>query len=189
MATPKELIACVADVTGVPVATVAVHDRNLAEEGLRTPALRGRGVSRVTYQDAANLLIAIAASRNVKDSVKTVRDYVDLTADSGMQIGEDVRGRTFGDALAALLEAVPTTPERFTGRESDSDEITVSVFGPYLSAQIEVIRQGEAPRRWRYHDLGGLPSKDQSRYGDLVFIAQLTHTTLGHVGTLVAADA
>lgn len=188
MATPKDLIASVAELTGVPIATVIVHDRNLAEAGLRTPALRGRGVSRVTYQDAANLLIAVAASRNVKDSVKTVRDYAELNADSGMQFGEEVRGRTFGDALAALLEAVPTTPERFSGRDSRSDEIVVSIYGPDLSAQIDVRRHGEPARRWQF-DTRGWPKSDRPRSGDLTYIAQFTHATLGHVGTLVAGDA
>src|SRR5690606_10667084 len=111
MATPKELVAKIAAMTGVPEGTVIQHDRNLSVAGLRTVGGRGRAAATVTYQDAANLLIAVAGSRNVKDSVKTVQEYAELKARDPMVFDDDgkdvIRGRTFGDALAALLEALP----------------------------------------------------------------------------------
>ncbi|MBN9468998.1 MAG: hypothetical protein J0J10_09525 [Bosea sp.] len=190
MATPKELIASVAEHTGVPLATVIVHDRNLAEEGLRSPALRGRGVSRVTYQDAANLLIAVAASRNVKDSAKTVREYVDLMSHEPMFSGEEKRGRTFGDALAALLEAVPAARERFSGPEGD--RITVALFGPKARARIDVMRQDEKPQRWDYEAEGeSWPKRPAGKHppiADLTFISEFTQITIGCVGELVAGE-
>lgn len=181
----------VAEQTGVPAATVVQHDRNLSLAGLRTVGGRGLAVARVTYQDAANLLIAVAASRNVKDSVKTVRDYVDLPTMQPMNFGDEVRGRTFGDAVAALLELVPTAPERFSGRDATSHEFVVSISGPALSAKIEWSRPGPVPHKrettvWSFIDLDG---KGPRPVADLTYIAQFTHTTLGHVGTLVAGDA
>lgn len=186
MATPKELITSVAEHTGVPLATVIVHDRNLAEEGLRSPALRGRGVSRVTYQDAANLLIAVAASRNVKDSAKTVRDYAELPSHEPLFSGEEIRGRTFGDALAALLEAVPPARESFGG--PDGDRIEISLFGPDPRARIAITRKGEKEMTWSYE--ADVRSREKRRgIADLTFISQFTQITIGFVGELVAADA
>jgi hypothetical protein len=75
MATPKQLVKVVAESLGVSEATVTVHDRNLLLGGLRSAGKRGRGVAHVTAEDAANLLMAVAGSRNVKDSVKTVNEH------------------------------------------------------------------------------------------------------------------
>lgn len=189
LATPKELVAVIAAQTGIPEVTVGIHDRNLAEAGLRSPALRGRGISRVTYQDAANLLIAVAASRNVKDSVKTVKDYIDLPTHEPLFSGEEERGRTFGDALAALLEAVPAARESFGGPEGD--RVTVSLYGPKARARIEVVRSSERqPLQWDYEADGESwpkrPAGKRAPLADLTFISQFTQITIGFVGELVA---
>ncbi|NGO54207.1 hypothetical protein [Allomesorhizobium camelthorni] len=187
MATPKELVSAIARETGVPEPTVIVHDRNLAEVGLRTPAMRGRGVSRVTFQDAANLIIAVAGSRNVKDSAATVREYALLPASKPLifGVGQETitRGSTFGDALAALLEAVPASADSFSGE--DGDWVTVSLFGPDPRAVIEIMRRGEelSTREYAKSRKRGDPSPT---FADLQFISRFTQITIGHVGTLVA---
>ena len=183
MATPKELVAVIAEQTGIPEVTVGIHDRNLAEAGLRSPALRGRGISRVTYQDAANLLIAVAASRNVKDSVKTVKDYTDLPTHEPLFSGEEERGRTFGDALAALLEAVPPARESFGG--PDGDRIEVSLFGPVHRARIAIARKGEK-EIIRDYEVEVRSRDKRTSLVDLTFISQFTQITIGFVGELVA---
>lgn len=181
-------MAVIAAQTGIPEVTVGIHDRNLAEAGLRSPALRGRGISRVTYQDAANLLIAVSGSRNVKDSVMTVRDYVDLVSPEPLFSGEEERGRTFGDALAALLEAVPAARESFSGL--DGDLITVSLYGPKARARIDVVRRDEKPDRWDYEAEGeswpNRPAGKRAPLADLTFISQFTQITIGLVGEVVA---
>lgn len=78
MATPGEMVHAVAEVLGVPEATVIVHDRNLLIAGLRTKGGRGRSAPQVTARDVANLLIGVAASTVIKDTAETVRRYSPL---------------------------------------------------------------------------------------------------------------
>ncbi len=187
MATPKQLVQVVAENTGVPEGTVILHDRNLLNAGLRTEGQRGRGKSAVTFQDAANLLIAVAGSRNVKDSVKTVRDYSALPGRDTFTDGVEVRGKTFGDALAALLEAVPRDRESFSGGEG-SGWVEVSIFGPNPKAIVEICKAGESTAmRFDYDPMWGA-KRGESKWKavDLQFIAKFTHTTIGFVGELVS---
>lgn len=185
MASPKELVSEIAKQTGVPEGTVVQHDRNLSVAGLRTMAGRGRAAAQVTYQDAANLLIAVAGSRNVKDSVKTVEEYANLKARDPMVFNDNgekvVRGRTFGDALAALLEAVPADRDAYADPEHGSVE--VSIYGPRPAARIE----WKVGNRSDTLDYREVRQRDAPRpFADLQFIARFTQVTLGHVGELVA---
>lgn len=187
MATPKELVEKVAELTGVPEGTVIQHDRNLSVAGLRTVGGRGRAAAQVTYQDAANLLIAVAGSRNVKDSVKTVQEYAGLPGRDTFTDGNEIRGKTFGDALTALLEAIPQSRDSFTGGD-DSGWVEVSLFGPNPKAVIEISKPGDAtPMRFDYDQMWGARRGERKWVSvDLQFIAKFTHTTIGHVGELVA---
>jgi len=78
---PAVVVAAVSDATGVPEASVTVHDRNLANEKLRAIGGRGRSGATQTPLDAARLIVAVACSRNVKDSADTVRANTDLIAE------------------------------------------------------------------------------------------------------------
>lgn len=191
MATPKELVAKIADLTGVPEGTVILHDRNLLNAGLRSEGLRGRGKSVVTYLDAANLLIAVAGSRNVKDSAKTVRDYADLKASTALSFdvgGQDVtRGETFADALAALLEAVPASREDFAG--DDAAWIDVSLFGPSPRAVIEYQKRGAKDAVKLQYDSAWKRGEAKPGAADLQFIAKFSQATIGHVGELLRGNA
>jgi len=190
MATPKELVAEVAEQTGVPVGTVVLHDRNLLTAGLRGIGQRGRGKSVVSFRDAANLLIAVSGSRNVKDSAKTVRDYSRLFADAPLVFidgeKETARGRTFGDALVTLLEAVSESRELAWG---NGWWVTVSLYGPTPRAEIEIQRpnQGE-PQRLIYEKSSRPTRAAQESTPDLQFISRFSQVTLGRVGELVASD-
>ena len=62
MATPGQMVQTMADVLGMPAATVSQYDRQLAEAGLRTTGGRGPSAAKVGATDAANLLIAILGS-------------------------------------------------------------------------------------------------------------------------------
>ncbi|MFQ6181644.1 hypothetical protein ACLMJV_06765 [Sinorhizobium meliloti] len=183
MATPKELVAMVAHQTGVPEGTVTVHDRNLLNAGLRSEGQRGRGKSVVSFEDAANLLIAVAGSRNVKDSAKTVRDYASLVASAPLVFDDDgkevSRGETFGDALAALLEAVPANRDSY--RDPEHGSVDVFLYGPNPSARIEW-RIGD-----RFDRIDYSVRKSSRTFADLQFISKFTQVTIGFVGELVAA--
>ena len=79
MATPGQLVEAMALSLGIPVATVIQFDRQLAENGLRSKSGRGTSAAAVTARDAANLLIAVAASPlagpTVKEAVRTCEAY------------------------------------------------------------------------------------------------------------------
>src|ERR1700681_1079470 len=83
MATPGKLRDVVADALGFSgqLQMVDVHLRNLREAGLMSKAKRGRGAAEVRPTDAANMLIAVAGSAYVKDSVSAVEKYASLVAD------------------------------------------------------------------------------------------------------------
>ncbi len=113
MATPKQLVEVIATVFNVSEATVTVHDRNLSVAGLRTMAGRGRAAAQVTPRDAANLMVAVAASRNVKDSVYTVEQFGGLHSkqkwDCHLLNPPEMKGlgknHTLVEAIAALIES------------------------------------------------------------------------------------
>lgn len=117
MATPGELVTTVAKVLGLPPATVALHDRALAEHGYRRTGGRGRSSIKVSPEDAAHLLIAVVAAPIagpvVKDTISNFNRYQALIAHKQSQeLGDwsplnamtDLSvGHSFGAALAALI--------------------------------------------------------------------------------------
>lgn len=180
MATPRELVRTVAKSTGVPENTVIQHDRNLMTAGLRSAGQRGRGESKVTYTDAVNLLIAVTAARNVKDSVAVVNAYAPLklaSMKSGYMWEDDKRGATFGDGIAAMLEA---SPEYVYDRDF---WINVIMHGPKPSAKIE-ISIGSTEHHFQFpaelSKLGPYAWK-----GDFEFMAKFTHVSIGMVGDIL----
>ena len=89
MASPKQLIAGLAEILDIPEATLIVHDRNLAEAGIRKKAKAGRGSvsNTVTAEDAAALIVAAVASPRVRDSADTVGRYSDEVSEIAQFIG------------------------------------------------------------------------------------------------------
>lgn len=183
MATPKQLVAKIAEVSGVPEGTVILHDRNLMTAGLRSLGVRGRGTSAVTFEDAANLLIAVAASRNVKDSAKVVSSYKDLPADYLIDFTDEQRGASFGDAIAALMEALAASPEAWKAGSEDDGSVDVFLYGPHPSAKIDIRTKGKN-HTYRYEV--GYEQQKRRTGGDLEFISKFSQSSLGHIGTLVA---
>jgi hypothetical protein len=78
MATPGALVKAMAEVLGLPEATVTQYDRQLSEDGLRSKSGRGSSAAKVTARDAASLLIAIVASPSIKAASQTCITYGDL---------------------------------------------------------------------------------------------------------------
>src|SRR5438105_5022742 len=111
----------IAQILGIPEATVVQHDRNLATAGLRTKAGRGRSAAQVTSHDAANLLIAIGGApisgASVKESRRTCERYRLLRAYGKSGSFSRLRSRlptlvrlpdkhSFGDAIATLINSI-----------------------------------------------------------------------------------
>ncbi len=189
MATPRQLVEDTAEILGVSEATVVVHDRNLATAPtpLRSVAGRGRAAARVTAGDAANLLIAVAASESVKDSAKTVLAYRDLVGgsavDSGIQSYDELPARhTFGQALAALIEAAAA--KEIT--QSRNLNLTVTCRGPRATAKIEWEINGKSS--WTlYEPQSKWPARTKLRpVGDLERMTTVTENTIFRLGAAVA---
>lgn len=131
-----------ASVLGIPETTSASHLRNLREAGLLTKTGRGTSAAHMTTHDAALLLIAAAASPNVKDSVETVHAFQTLKSKYGRpridlaryaNIDDD---HTFVDALIALLDAAAHN------ELAQKDDFKVRLFGPIVKAEIKWKRAG-----------------------------------------------
>jgi hypothetical protein len=208
MATPRQLVETVAEVLGISVATVIVHDRNLstAPVPLRTVAGRGRAAAKITAVDAANLLIAVAASDSVKNSVSTVLTYAGLRAGSrttrkgyssfastsptGIRSIDALPvGHTFGEFLAALIDGVATKelrPEEFTS--------TVRFNGPRPSADIEWTfpeRQENEHHNLRAEDMEyklAPKKKWPGESGDMFRTTEFSEQTILRVGGVVGVS-
>jgi len=183
MATPKQLVQKVAELTGVPVNTVVQHDRNLADAGLRTVAGRGRAAARVTSLDAANLLIAVAASRNVKDSALIVQTYGTLEARGAFTFDEVSRGETLVDALVFFLELLPKDRDAFA--DPDKGRMEVRFYGLNPRAEISFLAR-DVSLDLEFHPGKTHPSAKWKGM-DLEFISRFTQITVGHVGELISA--
>jgi hypothetical protein len=129
----------VAEVLGVPETSTASHVRNLREAGLLSKKGRGVTAAHMTTRDAARLLIATAASPNIKDSAETVTSFAKLENRYGQPKIRFERyaslnpDHSFIDALVALLDLVVAgefpSPSEFG--------FYVRMFAPRLHAEIE----------------------------------------------------
>jgi hypothetical protein len=140
MATPGQLVECVAAALNMSHATVVLYDRVLAENGLRSKGGRGKSAAKVTAEDAANLLIAIAgtSSGGIATAARTVELYSGLRYRKRLYWKDLISDETPG----ALIEAAKTIQE--------TDFLTVPgmeglgsnhSFRDGLVALIEAVRQ------------------------------------------------
>lgn len=172
MASPGEMVKRIAETLGVPEASVTLHDRNLADAGLRTKGGRGRSAAKMSACDAANLLMAVAGSSMVKDAVQTVEAYANLPARNGefsfdseehrlgfegseprcwhlagfpiAALQELTADHTFKDALSALISAAASGSLQET-----IDKLPTEMVGEHRIPnlwRIEVILWGPYPQ-------------------------------------------
>ena len=150
MATPGQLVHTVSKVLGIPQATVVQYDRNLVEAGLRTKGGRGLSAARVTSQDAASLLIAIAGApisgATVKETQATWTRFAPLRAikvgkpttfsrlsrSNFPTLGKLGRGHSFHEAIAAVIDSIVAGEFRpwtsaYVSLDSPSPHATISV--------------------------------------------------------------
>lgn len=185
MASAKQMVAKVSEHLGVPLESVTVIDRFLAEAGLRTRALRGRGQTAMTYRDAANLIIATALGAAPKDAVTHVKSYGALPSrrvKEDASIAEDALGVTFGEALANMIEAVAESREEFSAPDDAPGAMSARVllYGPEPQAEIILVK-GARPSTFEF---GSMPR----RVGDLRRTVEFSQVTLGHVGEAIAEE-
>jgi hypothetical protein len=164
MAYPRQLVQTIAQAFGLSEATVAVHDRLLAENGLRVSGGRGRSASQVRPEDAANLLIAIAGAPisgpSVRETIQTVARYAHLPAkhptynqqgnwDGIRALSGLTKGHSFSAALSEIIRAFARgdletmdqiwAPSR---RTADHDpgflEVVVEIASPWPEAKITI---------------------------------------------------
>jgi hypothetical protein len=147
---------------------------------------RGRAAARVTPGDAANLLIAVAASESIKDSAKTVLAYRDLSGESAVNSGiqrydELPAGHTFGQALAALIEAA-ARKEIILSRKLN---LKITCFGQRAKAKVEWEIDGKSS--WTmYEPQSKWPVKTKLvPVGDLERMTTVTENTIFRLGATV----
>jgi hypothetical protein len=151
MATPGKFVTIVADVLGIPHATVVLHDRYLVTAGFRTKGARGVNAPNVTERDAAYLLTSILASAEVKDTVESIKRYQKtkpLRSASGVggykkcgikELAALSADHSFLDALEALLSAAAS-------RSLPNDAIIeVAALTPGTIGDIRIVGLGSRP--------------------------------------------
>jgi hypothetical protein len=180
MATPGKLRDVVADALGFTgqLPMIDVHLRNLREAGLLSKAKRGRGAAEVEPTDAANMLIAVAGSAYVKDSVSAVEKYGPLEADPtslavhgrkklqtnflghlGLVLTEHTK---FSQALSEILVLIsegrffPEPLDRSADRHR-REYISIRLYWPFAAASVHFGFDGQ----YEVHQLfGSLPLRD-----------------------------
>ncbi|MCK1356336.1 hypothetical protein IVB56_36010 [Bradyrhizobium sp. CW7] len=123
MATPGQLVKCIAEALGIPEPTVVQYDRLLAENDLRSKGGRGTSAAKVTAVDAANLLIAImgspVAGASIKPAIETCKTYGGLRVRLGANsetvktfrrlgfptMSKLPKSHSFREGLASLISA------------------------------------------------------------------------------------
>jgi hypothetical protein len=163
MASPGQLVTCIAEALKIPEPTVVQYDRLLAENGLRSKGGRGLSAAKVTPGDAANLLIAIlgspVAGASIKPAIETCKVYGGLPVRLGAE-GERIKvfkkigfptlsklpkSHTLRDGVVALIEAAGAgeslwiEPEPGDGTNPDE---------PYVGSDRLVYLTLEGPSAW-----------------------------------------
>jgi hypothetical protein len=78
MATLSQLVSTLANVMGLPEATVFAYGRFAREAGYISQAGRGRGGAQMTAVDAANLIIALSGTSVTREAGKAIETFMAL---------------------------------------------------------------------------------------------------------------
>ena len=206
MATPGQLVQVTAGVLGIPTATVTQYDRVLAENGLRSKSGRGPSAAQVTSRDAANLLIAVAASplfgSSAKDLVRNCKLYGSMPLVAGRskrnfsQIGLPILDRlpkehSFGDALSALIDFVGEQDGLGSHPRQDVSNtlFEVQLVGPDPSAQIVAESSTGANPLAKLFYVGVMKRRPRGSpiiFGDLRQTSSIGPSTIRAIGSLIA---
>ena len=153
MASPGQLVDLISEALGVPRATVALHDRNLAEAGLRKMGGRGPSAAIMDSVDAANLLIAVVAAPINGPAIVSSAATCDLYSklpfrekeSSPIRKCRDLLSRlalspnhTFGEALAAFIDGARTPESPESSRRLAYWDIMTTMEAPIPLANFSV---------------------------------------------------
>jgi hypothetical protein len=173
MALAQELAEMVASLAGKP-ATVAInHLRNLRDAGLIAKSGRGYSAARMEIDDAVMLLLSMAGTERLKDSVPVAEKLAGLRSDAPLQTWRRkafrIRGRTVlalseADTLADALRCAFGISALSLGLEVVSDaaresmqmvstrspRLAIEVFYPWFAATVEIEIPGLVRETWRF---------------------------------------
>jgi hypothetical protein len=206
MATPGQLVEAMAFSLGISVATVTQYDRQLAESGLRSKGGRGTSAAKVTARDAANLLIAVAASPvagpTVKEAVRTCEAYGSLKVlrraswtDRFPKFGLPTlaslpAGHSLREALSVLIDAagkgeIFQIPDREGPLTADFC-FGVTFQGPEPWA--EILADGSVGERKRSQTARLRKRRRPARGGDLHQERGISFATIRTLGSLISGS-
>jgi hypothetical protein len=206
MATPGQLVQTMAAALGISTGTVALYDRVIAEEGLRSKGGRGRSAAKVTSRDAAHLLIAVIASpvsgSSTKDAAQVCKVYASLPSlrkaswpenftKFGLPTLANLPSRhSFGEALSTLIDAAGKGEQFRIPRQKPLAFWQVEFDGPRPWAEILADVDDVSSRT-----SGGAPNMARLVYfdeatrgksvGDLIHRATIGFKTIRALGSLV----
>jgi hypothetical protein len=137
----------------------------------------------MTARDAAHLLIAVAGSNFVRESVETVHAYAGLLAEGSKSGGWPVpdlpRHHSFVDALTGLIEGVANGKFRHAGAFA----FHVELRGPRPEAWIEgAVHEGGVRR---YIPPGKPAQRSAALAGDLETRRRFSDVTIRMLGELI----
>lgn len=204
MATPGELVKCVAKVFGIPAKTVTNVDRELAVAGLRRSGGRGPSAVQVNANDAAALLIAMATPGTIKSAPQRLNAYLKLPCCvTGLDEENDPlplptysnlpKNHTFGEGITSILNDYAANPEPFTAPGWYG---SVRLTAPWKSAIIEF--KGEFNQRstrvYMVTDQDEVGSAElgvfgEGEAGDLTIDVRFTCETFSAIGQLISGKA
>jgi hypothetical protein len=211
VASPGQLVDVISQTLGVPRATVALHDRNLAEAGLRKMGGRGPSAATMDSVDAANLLIAVVAAPINGPAIASSAAACDLYSklqfrrgqSTSIRIWRDVKlwglaaltsDHTFGEVLTALIDAERAGELEESARGARFWHFLISIRAPFPyveitfdvpSIHIEMKYGDEVPQQEEYRMPWYSARESKFQAGDLRQTRSFTHLTIREVGVLL----
>jgi hypothetical protein len=201
LAIASDLTAIVASLADRPPAAAIHHLRNLRDAGMITKSGRGPSAAQMTIADAVMLLLAMAGTERLKDSVVTATSLADLRAVSYAQVWHRKEYRIqrsifpFGDKLADALRSAfgisaiglgleiddPDAAEamgfiHYKQRSPRLPQLSVEISYPSFGATLEINVPNLVRETWRYGNAPGKANQEQEftrscRFGSATFDA------------------
>lgn len=143
MARPGELAELIASEFLLDPKTVREQARALRDAGYMAKEKGGRGPGTMSVRDATNLLIAVAGTGKVRDSVLPVEQHGMTRTRQGKWTGVDTlpelsklpRNHTFADAIEALIRSA------MNGALERPFSVSVKLHEPIARSSISIARR------------------------------------------------
>ncbi|WP_457940334.1 hypothetical protein [Mesorhizobium sp. 10J20-29] len=143
MARPGELAQLIADEFLLDPKTVREQARALRDAGYMAKEKGGRGPGTMSVRDATNLLIAVAGTGKVRDSVLPVEQHGNTETQQGKWTGVSTlpelsklpRNHKFADAIEALIRSA------MNGALESPLSVSVKLHEPIARSSISITRR------------------------------------------------